>query len=99
MLSFLEKIWHGILEIPYLVINLLIEAINGWLVLLYAAAEVLVKALPGFPATPEAPEGVIGAVLWFFPIVSLLAVLSTVGALWLTWLGIRFALTRLGFFA
>jgi len=99
MLGWLEDIWQGIVEIPYLVINLLVGVINALLIAIYAAAEALFSILPEFPDTPSAPEGVIGAFLWVFPLASLLAVLTTMGALWLTWLGIRFALTRLGFLA
>jgi len=88
MLDLLGKIWHGILDIPYLVVALLVEAINGWILILAALVAAVMAILPGFPAIPTLDGEVLAGVAWFLPIGAMLAVFSTFVAAFVIWLGI-----------
>ncbi|HET8862317.1 MAG TPA: hypothetical protein VFM94_03605 [Solirubrobacterales bacterium] len=92
MITVLTDILHGILSIPYLVIALLVEAINGWIMIIALLIKGLVALLPGFPALPEVPGGVFGVVNWFFPVSAVLAVFVAVLGVWLIYMGIKIAL-------
>lgn len=87
MLSLLESILHGILDIPYLVVNLLVEAFNGWILILAGLLSLVLSVLPGFPAVPAFSETVVGGVAWFLPVAPMLAIFSTFLAAWVLWMG------------
>jgi hypothetical protein len=89
MLTFLESIWHGILDVPYLVIGFFVTAINNMIISLAFLAGLIVAALPSFPAAPTPPGGVIGGILWFFPLGTLLAVFTVFVGLWVAFLGFK----------
>lgn len=67
MLTFLEQIFHGILSLPYLIINVLIQSINGLIVLIATVVNLVIGLLPGLPTRPEVPYEIASAVSWFFP--------------------------------
>ena len=92
MLDLLGKIWHGVLDIPYLVIALLVESINGWILILSLLVSAAMAILPGFPAIPTLDGDVLAGVAWFLPIGPMLAVFSTFVAAFIVWLGVSAAL-------
>ena len=69
-----------------LVLNLLIVSVSGWL-------ELLALLLPPMPSAFSAPSsGVLGWLNWVVPIGPLAAGLATVISLWVSFLGVRWAL-------
>jgi hypothetical protein len=92
MLSFLEKILHGILDLPYLVVNLLIEALNGWILILGTLLTTILALLPGFPEVPTLSSKVLGGVAWFLPIASMLAIFAAFVTAWVLWMAWSVAL-------
>jgi hypothetical protein len=92
MFTFLGEILEGILNLPYTLINLIIDFVNAVIVALAAFAAFLIGLLPTFPAAPEPPGGVMGSVLWFLPLLSVLSVWMTMVGLWLTFQLIKVAL-------
>jgi hypothetical protein len=92
LLSFLEQILHGVLDIPYLIVNLLIESINGWILLIASLLAALLAVLPGFPSLPSLPGEVLSGVAWFLPITAMLAVLGTFVTAFVIFLGIQVGL-------
>jgi hypothetical protein len=92
MLSWLEDIWHAVADLPYLLVNLLIEAINGWILILSAAASAALALLPGFPEVPTLDGDVLAGVAWFLPIAPMLAIFTTFVAAWVIWLAVSIAL-------
>jgi pheromone shutdown protein TraB len=87
MLSLLESIFHGILDLPYLVINLFIEAFNGWILILAGILSGILAILPGFPEVPTLGSEVLGGVAWFLPIAPMLAIFATFVTAWVVWMG------------
>jgi hypothetical protein len=92
MLNVLTDILHGVLDIPFLIVNLLIESINGWILILSAALAAALAILPGFPEVPTLDGDVLAGVAWFLPIAPMLAIFSTFVAAWVLWLGVSIAL-------
>lgn len=92
MLGFLKDIWHGILDLPFLVVGLLIESVNGWILILAAFVSSALAILPGFPEIPTLNGDVLSGVAWFLPIGPMLAIFSTFVAAFIVWLGISIAL-------
>jgi len=92
VLSFLEDILHGILDLPYVLINLLVAMVNGLIAALAAIAAAALSLLPGFPEAPSAPGGVVGALLWFFPLGTVLSFFGLMVTAWVTFLGVKVAL-------
>jgi hypothetical protein len=92
MLSLLSSIWHGILDIPYLIVALLVEAINGWILILAALLAAALAILPGFPEVPTLDGDVISGVAWFLPIGPMLAIFATFLAAYVIWMGVSIAL-------
>lgn len=92
MLSLLTDIWHGVLDIPYLIVNLLIESFNGWILILAALLSSVLAVLPGFPEVPTLDGDVLQGVAWFLPIGPMLAIFATFVAAWVIWMGIQVAL-------
>jgi hypothetical protein len=92
MLGPLEDVLHGILDLPFVLINLLIDSVNATITAIAAIANALVSLLPGFPSAPTAPGGVVGALLWFFPLGTVLSFFALMVTAWVTFLGIRAAL-------
>ena len=92
MVGVLESVLHGVLDIPYLVIGFFVDAINGLILGVAALASAILSLLPSFPSVPGAPGGVMGAVLWAFPLGTMVAVWSTFVGLWIAFLGFKVAL-------
>lgn len=92
MLSLLESVWHGVLDIPYLAIGFLVLALNGTIIVLGGILGVALGLLPAFPAAPSAPSGVLGGLLWFLPLGTILAFFSLMVTAWVTFLGVKVAL-------
>lgn len=88
MLSFLGDILQGILDLPYLLVSLLIESLNGWIMLLSLAIGTALSVLPGFPEVPTLDGDVISGVAWFLPIAAMLAIFSTFVVAWVLWMGV-----------
>lgn len=88
MLSFLSDILNGILDLPFLLVDLLIESINGWIMLLSLALAAAVAILPGFPEVPTLDGDVISGVAWFLPIAPMLAIFTTFVVAWVVWMGV-----------
>jgi pheromone shutdown protein TraB len=87
MLSVLSDILHGVLDIPYLIVNLLIESFNGWILILSGLLAVVLAILPGFPEVPTLDGEVLSGVAWFLPIAPMLAIFATFVTAWVLWMG------------
>jgi hypothetical protein len=85
MLGVLSSVLDGVLSIPYLVAGLLVDAINGWLLLIAAAAAAAIAILPSFPALPELPGEWGAAVSWFLPLPQMIGILTGFILLWVAW--------------
>jgi hypothetical protein len=92
MLTVLTDILHGILDIPYLVISLLVESINGWIMILAALLAAVLAILPGFPEVPTLDGDVLSGVAWFLPIAPMLAIFGTFLAAFVIFMGVMVAL-------
>jgi|GEM_PF-5626746 len=92
MLSALGDLLHGILDLPFVLINLLVAILNGLIAALAAIASAALSLLPGFPSPPSAPGGVVGALLWVFPLGTVLSFFGLMVACWVTFLGVKVAL-------
>jgi len=90
--SWLEQIYHAILDWPYIVIGLLVELVNAFILAIAALAAAVLSLLPGFPDPPEAPGGVMGALLWVVPIGPILAFFGLMGSCWIAFRGLKVAL-------
>ena len=88
MLTVLDSILHGILDIPYLVVSLLVEAVNGWIMILGLALSAAIAVLPGFPEVPALAGEIRSGVAWFLPIGAMLAVFATFVTAWLLWMAV-----------
>jgi hypothetical protein len=88
MLSLLSDILHGILDIPYLIVLLLVESINGWIMILSLALSAAVAILPGFPEVPTLDGKVLSGVAWFLPIGPMLAIFASFVSAWILWMGV-----------
>jgi len=88
MLNFLGDILHAILDLPFLIVNLLIESINGWIMILSLALSAAMAVLPGFPSVPTLNGDVLSGVAWFLPIGPMLAIFATFVAGWLLWMSV-----------
>lgn len=88
MLTVLSDILHGILDIPYLVVSLLVEAINGWIMILSLALSAAMAILPGFPEVPILDGKVLSGVAWFLPIGPMLAIFASFVAAWVLWMSV-----------
>lgn len=92
MLGVFESVLHGVLDIPYLVVGFFVDAINGVIVAIATLASLILSLLPSFPSVPSAPGGVMGAVLWAFPLGTMVAVWMTFVGLWVAFLGFKVAM-------
>jgi hypothetical protein len=92
MIGVLESVLHGVLDMPYLVIGFFVNSINGLIVSVAALANLILSLLPSFPSVPSAPGGVMGAVLWAFPLGTMVAVWTTFVGLWVAFLGFKVAM-------
>ena len=96
MFGLLEGVWHALAELPFLLVGLLVGVLNGLIAGVASLAQALLSVLPSFPSVPAAPSGIMGAVLWAFPLGTLAAVWMSFVGLWVTFLGVRFALKKVG---
>ncbi len=92
MLGFLEHILHALLDLPYLVVSLLVESINGWIMLLAVIVGTILSVLPAFPSIPTLNSGVLSGVAWFLPVAAMVGVLGTFVAMFVLWLGYQVVL-------
>jgi hypothetical protein len=92
MLELLSSILHGVLDIPYLIVALLVEAVNGWILILAALLSAALAVLPGFPEVPTLDGAVLAGVAWFLPIAAMLAIFAAFLAAWVLWMGVSVAL-------
>lgn len=92
MFGILEDVLFGILDIPFLVIGLLVESLNGWIAAMGLLIQGLVWLLPGFPEIPVVSEKYAGAMAWVLPIAGVLAVFVVMLVTWGTYMGLKIAL-------
>lgn len=92
MIGVLEGVLHGVLDIPYLVIGLLVQSLNGWILAIAVLARGLVAVLPGFPSIPTVPSGMSGALAWVVPMAPILVLFSSLVGIWVTWTAYKVAL-------
>jgi hypothetical protein len=88
MLSALGNVLHGVLDIPYLAIGLLVESVNGWILILSLALSAAIAVLPGFPEVPTLDGDVLSGVAWFLPIGPMLAIFASFVAAWVLWMSV-----------
>jgi hypothetical protein len=88
MLTVLSDIFHALLDLPYLLVGLLIESLNGWIMLLSLALSAALAILPGFPEVPTLDGDVLSGVAWFLPIGPMLAIFATFVTAWVLWMGV-----------
>lgn len=92
MIGVLQDILYGILDIPFLIVSLLVEAINGWIMILALFIEGLVALLPSFPELPTVPGGLAGSFAWVLPVAGVLAVFTVMLVTWVSFMAIKIAL-------
>lgn len=92
MLNFLSDILHALLDLPYLLVALLVESINGWILILAALLSAVLAVLPGFPEVPTLDGDVLAGVAWFLPIAPMLAIFATFLAAFVIFMGVMVAL-------
>jgi uncharacterized membrane protein YdjX (TVP38/TMEM64 family) len=92
MLGWLEDIWNAIKDVPYLILAGLVEVLNAIIAAIAALATLVLSLLPGFPEPPSAPSGVVGGLLWFLPLGTILAFFSLMVSCWLGFLAVKIAL-------
>jgi hypothetical protein len=92
MLGALESILFGVLDIPFLVIGLLVESLNGWIEAMGLLIGGLVALLPSFPDVPTIPADAAAAAAWLLPVAGVLGVFVVMLGLWLTFMGLKIAL-------
>jgi len=92
MISLLESVFHGILDIPYLVVGLFVMALNGWIAAMGLLISGLVALLPGFPELPTIPSEVAHVVAWFVPLSPILAVFSLLLVTWASFMALKIGL-------
>lgn len=88
MLTALGDILNGILELPYLLVILLVEAVNGWILILAGFLAMILSILPGFPPLPTLNGDVVSGVAWFLPLGPMIAIFATFVTAWVIWMGI-----------
>jgi hypothetical protein len=88
VLNILGEILHGILDLPYLLVGLVVESINGWIMLLALLMNAALSILPGFPEVPTLNGDVLAGVAWFLPIGAMLAIFATFVTAWILWMGV-----------
>lgn len=88
MLNLLSGILHGILDVPFLIVSLLVESINGWIMILSLALSAALAILPGFPEVPTLNGDVLSGVAWFLPIGPMLAIFASFVAAWIVWMSV-----------
>jgi len=92
MLGGLEAILHGVLDIPFLVIGLLVQSLNGWIMAIGLLIKTVVAVLPSFPAIPTVPVAAAGAVAWVAPMGAIVGVFVVCVALYVTTMGVKIAM-------
>jgi hypothetical protein len=92
VIGVLGSVLDGVLSIPYLVAGLIVDSINGWLLLLVGAASAAIAILPGFPSLPELPGEWGSAVSWFLPLGTMLGIFTAFIGLWVAWWAISYLL-------
>jgi uncharacterized membrane protein YdjX (TVP38/TMEM64 family) len=92
MLSALQSVGEGILDLPFVLINLIVDLVNAVIVAFAAIGSAALSLLPGFPSAPSPPGGVTGALLWFFPLGTVLSFFGVMVTAWVAFLGVKAAL-------
>lgn len=91
--SIFVDIWHGILSIPYLVADFLVDAFNLVIVGIAWLASLVLGLLPGFPPPPDPPSGgILGFLTWIAPVGALLSVFAAILSAYVVFLAVRVAL-------
>jgi hypothetical protein len=93
MIDLLRKLLHGILDIPFLVADFLVDAFNLIIAGIAALAALVLGLLPSFPDAPDPPDsGVLGWLAWIAPIGTIVAGFALFVTCWIGFLVIRVAL-------
>lgn len=93
MLGWLSDIWHAIMDLPFLIIDLLVMVLNALIAAVGALAQALFSLLPDMPDPPDEPPSVVLEWLsFFFPLGQLFVGFSVLAGLWATFLIIRMGL-------
>ncbi|MFZ1007195.1 MAG: hypothetical protein WAN65_10180 [Candidatus Sulfotelmatobacter sp.] len=85
MLTLLEDIWHAVESVAYLMVQLLVMAINGWLLILAALLTLIESVLPSFPERPPLAGAGIEWLVWFIPVEAMLGAFAVMLTAWLLW--------------
>lgn len=97
MFGWLEDIWHAILDLPYVLVGLVVESINGWILILAGLLSLLLSVLPGFPSLPEIAElPGIELLAYWMPIKEMLGVFSAFVVAWVIWMAYSLIAKRVG---
>jgi hypothetical protein len=96
MFGFLGEIVSGITNLPYLLLNLVITSINGWIELLGALLKLVMAALPGFPERPHLTGVGIEWLSWFMPLTAMVGVFTVMLASWLIWMAYTVIAKKIG---
>jgi hypothetical protein len=96
MVSLLESLGHGVLELPYLIDGILVEILNGAIVALATLAAAAFEVLPAFPTVGSLPGGVLSGMEWFFPFGAIAAVVTAMVTAYVTFLGVKVVLKKVG---
>ena len=85
MIALLGLVVDAAEAIPFVLAGLLVDAINGWLLLIGAAAVAAIALLPSFPELPELPGEWGAAVTYFLPLSTMVAILTGFIVAWVAW--------------
>lgn len=96
MFSVFEDVLHGILDLPFILVNLVIDSINGWIALVAAIGDGIIALLPSFPELPEVAGEWIGFVAYFMPIPEMVGVFGVFLGAWAVWWGYIIIMRKVG---
>src|SRR3954451_17712091 len=92
MIDLLHHVWDAIRSVPYLLADLVVGVVNGFIAAIGALIQWVVNLLPDFPASPGAPSsGILAWLNWIVPVGPLLALFAAFVTLWVTFLVVKIA--------
>lgn len=95
MLTFLSNIWEVIQNIPLYIIYAAEEVINGFFKLIELALEAAAALLGELPEVVT-PPAFVSEINWYYPVGTLLAIVTPLITAYVIWLGIRWLFQKFG---
>jgi len=87
-------ILNGILDIPFLLLDGLVDIFNAFISAIAVLAQGFLNLLPAFPAAPDPPsEGILGFLTWLVPLGGLLVTFAALMGVWIAFLAFKVVLS------